>query len=191
MGAARRAASKTTLALGLAAVTADSSGRALVVDIDPQGSAAEVAEAAADGLPFDFAAESDPATLAQLRKALRIDTVIVDCPGSLEFHDVLGQVLAAADLVIIPMVPELVAHPRRRSGPPARRGGRGPLRRGAECGPAAWRRARRIGVVTARPGKGMPRFSSLIRRYMPHTQSQLDGVMITNYRGDGSWRKAS
>ena len=34
---------KTTLALALAAVTADANGRALVVDIDPQSSSAEMA----------------------------------------------------------------------------------------------------------------------------------------------------
>ena len=80
-----------------------------MVDVDPQGSAAEVAEAAGDDLPFDFTTESDPGVLGQLRKARDIDTVIIDCPGSLEGQDVLGQVLAAADLVIIPMVPERAA----------------------------------------------------------------------------------
>jgi len=181
---------KTVIALGLAAVTADSSGRALVVDIDPQGTAAEVAGAAGDGLPFDFATESDPAVLGQLRKARDIDTVIVDCPGSLEFHDVLGQVLAAADLVIIPMVPERAAiTPTIRTARLAEAAGVpyavvlnqvDPLR-GAGPVEAAFELLDR---------QGMPRFSSLIRRYVAHTQSQLDGVMITQYRGDGSWRKA-
>ena len=184
--AAKGGVGKTTLALGLAAVTADSSGRALVVDIDPQGSAAEVAEAAADGLPFDFAAESDPATLAQLRKARDIDTVIVDLPGSLEFHDVLGQVLAAADLVIIPMVPERAAiTPTIRTARLAEEAAVPYAVVLNQVDPLRGERPRRIGVGTARPA-GHARFSSLIRRYIAHTQSQLDGVMITNYRGDGS-----
>jgi len=181
---------KTTLALGLAAVTADSSGRALVVDVDPQGSAAEVAEAAGDDLPFDFTTESDPGVLGQLRKARDIDTVIIDCPGSLEGQDVLGQVLAAADLVIIPMIPERASvTPTVRTARLAEAAGV-PYRvvlnqvdplRGAGPVESAWELLDR---------QGLPRFSSLIRRYVAHSQSQLDGVMITGYRGDKSWRNA-
>lgn len=47
--------------------------------------------------------------LAALRTATDYDTVIVDCPASLEGGDVLSGVLAAADLVIIPVVPERAA----------------------------------------------------------------------------------
>jgi chromosome partitioning protein len=181
---------KTTLALGLAAVTADSSGRPLVVDVDPQGSATEVAESAGDDLPFDFTAESDPAVLGQLRQARDIDTVIIDCPGSLEGQDVLGQVLAAADLVIIPMIPERASiTPTVRTARLAEAAGV-PYRvvlnqvdplRGAGPVESAWELLDR---------QGLPRFSSLIRRYVAHSQSQLDGVMITGYRGDKSWRNA-
>ena len=181
---------KTTLALGLAAVTADSSGRALVVDVDPQRSATEIAESAGDGLPFDFATEADPAVLGQLRRTRDIDTVIVDCPGSLEGHDVLGQVLAAADLVLIPMVPERAAvTPTFRTARIAEAAGVpyrvvlnqvDPLRGG---GPVE-------SAFALLDGHGLARFSSFIRRYVAHSQSQLDGLMITDYRGDRSWRPA-
>ena len=50
---------KTTMAVELAAVFADTSGRALVVDIDPQRTAEEIITAS-DSVPFDFAAEKDP-----------------------------------------------------------------------------------------------------------------------------------
>ena len=181
---------KTVVALGLAAVTADSSGRALVVDVDPQGSAAEVAASAGDGLPFDFTTESDPGVLGQLRKARDIDTVVIDCPGSLEGHDVLGQVLAAADLVIIPMIPERAAiTPTIRTARLAEAAGVpyrvvlnqvDPLRGG---GPVE-------AAFKLLDSQGLDRFSSLIRRYVAHSQSQLDGVMITGYHGDRSWRNA-
>lgn len=182
---------KTTLALGLAAVTADSSGRALVVDIDPQGSADEIAEAAGEGLPFDFASERDPAALAELRKATDYDTVIVDTPGSLEGQDVLSGVLASADLVLIPVVPERAAiTPTFRTAQMAAEAGV-PYRvilnqvdplRGAGPVESMWE---------SLDAAGVPRMQSIVRRYVAHSQSQLDGLMITQYRGDRSWRPAA
>ena len=74
---------KTTLALELAAVFADTSGRALVVDIDPQRSAEEIVTASS-GVAFDFAAEDDPRVLERLRTVRDYDVIVVDCPGSLD-----------------------------------------------------------------------------------------------------------
>ena len=37
---------------------------------------------------------------------------------------------------------------------------------------------------------GVPYFQSFVRRYVSVPSSQLDGLPITAYRGDGSWRKA-
>lgn len=181
---------KTTLALALAAATADSSGRALVVDVDPQGSADEIAEAAGDSLPFEFAAESDPQVLGQLRKAREFDTIIVDTPGSLEGQAVLAGVLAAADLVIIPLTPERAAlTPTLRTARMAQNAGV-PYRvllnlvdplRGAGPVEAAWAWLEQ---------NQLPYLRSMVRRYVAHSQSQLEGQMITQYRGDGSARKA-
>jgi len=181
---------KTTLALGLAATTADSSGRALVVDVDPQGSAEEIAEAVGDGLPFEFAAEADPRVLGQLRKAREYDTIIVDTPGSLEGQDVLSGVLAAADLVIIPLTPERAAlTPTLRTARFVERAGV-PYRvvlnlvdplRGVGPVEAAW---------AWLDANGLPYMRSMVRRYVAHSQSQLEGQMITQYRGDASARKA-
>jgi hypothetical protein len=36
----------------------------------------------------------------------------------------------------------------------------------------------------------VPRMVSFVRRYVAHSQSQLDGKMITGYRGDRSWSAA-
>jgi len=181
---------KTTLALGLAATTADISGSALVVDVDPQGTADEIAEAAGDSLPFEFAAESDPGVLGQLRKAREFDTIIVDTPGSLEGQDVLSGVLAAADLVLIPLTPERAAlTPTLRTARLVERAGV-PYRvvlnlvdplRGAGPVEAAWAWLERNRI---------PYMRSMIRRYVAHSQSQLEGQMITQYRGDGSARRA-
>jgi chromosome partitioning protein len=182
---------KTTLALGLAAVTADSSGRALVVDVDPQGTADEITTAAGhDGLAFDFAANADPAVLADMRKIRDYDTIFVDTPGSLESQGVLRGVLAAADLVIIPLAPERAAlTPTLRTAQLCDAAGV-PYRvalnlvdplRGAGPVESAWKWLDQ---------REMPYMRSMVRRYVAHSQSQLNGEMITAYRGDASWRKA-
>ena len=36
----------------------------------------------------------------------------------------------------------------------------------------------------------IPRMISFVRRYVAHSQAQLDGRMITEYRGDRSWPSA-
>jgi chromosome partitioning protein len=181
---------KTTIALGLAATFADISGRALVVDVDAQASATEIADEAGEGLPFDFAASTDPAELAALRAARDYDAIFVDLPGSLDGLGVLGQVMRSADLVIIPMVPERQAvTPTLRTARAVAAAGV-PYRvvlnqvdplRGAGPAEAAWELLDR---------EQIPRMRSFIRRYVAHSQSQLDGLMVTQYRGDRSWRSA-
>jgi chromosome partitioning protein len=180
---------KTTLALELAAVFADTSGRALVVDIDPQRSAEEIITASSD-VAFDFAAEDDPRVLEQLRQVRDYDAIIVDTPGNLENTETLAGVLASATYALIPMLPERAAvRPTLRTArlcadhkvphrvvvnmaDPLR--GAGPVE-------AAW------GLLDA---EEIPRMTSFVRRYVAHSQAQLDGRMITDYRGDRSWTSA-
>ena len=180
---------KTTLAVELAAVFADTSGRALVVDIDPQRTAEEIITAS-DSVPFDFAAENDPRVLEQMRTVRDYDAILVDCPGNLEDTETLAGVLAAATFAVIPMIPE------RAAVQPTLRTARlchdhkvphrvvinmaDPLR-GAGPVEAAW------GLLD---GLEIPRMISFVRRYVAHNQAQLDGRMITEYRGDRSWFSA-
>jgi chromosome partitioning protein len=180
---------KTTLALELAAVFADTSGRALVVDIDPQRTAEEIITASSD-VAFDFAAEDDPRVLERLRTVRDYDAIIVDCPGNLENIGTLTGVLAAASYAVIPMIPE------RAAVQPTLRTARlceehkvphrvvvnmaDPLR-GAGPVEAAWGLLDELEV---------PRMVSFVRRYVAHSQAQLDGQMITGYRGDRSWSNA-
>ena len=97
----------------------------------------------------------------------------------------LSGVLAAADLVIIPVVPERAAiTPTFRTAqlaeaPASRTGGTQP------GGPAPRRRAGRIACGRPSTAAACPRMRSVIRRYVAHNQSQLNGEMITQYRGDG------
>lgn len=183
-------AGKTTLTLGLAATTADSSGRTLVVDVDHQGSAKEIAEMAGDALPFEFAADEDPETLGMLRQIRDYDSIYVDCPGNLTDTAVLEQVLKNADFVVIPFIPEVqYRNPTRRTAQLAVEfglpylvvvNGADPLR-GSKPVEDAWKMLDGWGLVRAR---------SFIRRYVAWPQSQLEGQMITQYRGDRSWRTA-
>ena len=71
-------AGKTTTTMNLAAIAAENS-RVLVVDVDPQQSTTWWASTAGDDLPFDFADDTDPATLARMRD-LPYDVIFVDTP---------------------------------------------------------------------------------------------------------------
>jgi chromosome partitioning protein len=178
---------KSLLAMGMAAVTADTNGTAYLVDIDPQSTAAEVAaraERAGTPLPFTFEADTDPAHLAKLRQVRGVDMVIVDCPGSLEGRDVMGQVLDCADFAVIPYVHDpFVITPTRRAaalcadrGVPAMvlinrvdgRRGTGPLE----------------DAMATLDALGLPRFRSFVREFAAHSQAHVEGLMITAYRGD-------
>src|SRR4051812_43330321 len=99
---------KTTTAMSLAAVTAETN-RVLLVDVDPQRAATWWAGRAGGRLPFDFTTDTDPAHLARLRDISKYDVVFVDTPGTLEGHDVLNAVLTASDFLILPTEPAALA----------------------------------------------------------------------------------
>ena len=178
---------KSLLSMGLAAVTADANGRAFLVDIDPQSTTAEVAdraERAGTQLPFDHTADTDPAHLSELRNIRSVDMILVDCPGSLEGQDVLREVLRQADFVVIPYIhdPFLITPTRRTVQLCAEQGvpckvliNRVDGRRGA--GPLE-------DAITALDRLGLPRFRSFVREYAAHSQAHVEGLMITQYRGD-------
>jgi cellulose biosynthesis protein BcsQ len=97
---------------------------------------------------------------------------------------------AASDFAVIPVVPERAAIlPTQRTAQIIGASGLpfrilcnlvDPLR-----GPAPLEQVREL-----LDGQGLPYFRSFIRRYVAHPQSQLDGLPVTAYRGDRSWRAA-
>jgi cellulose biosynthesis protein BcsQ len=125
-----------------------------------------------------------------IRQVRGADTVLIDLPGNLDDTPILGEVLAGSDFAIIPAMPERAAIvPTQRTAQIA--AGYGlpfkilfnlvdPLR-----GTAPVEQLRELLASL-----GLPHFSSFIRRYVAHPQSQLDGVAVTAYRGDRSWRAA-
>ena len=99
---------KTTLSMNLAAGLARR-GRTLVVDADPQGSAGQWARMAGEDRPFPASVFAVAGPLERELGALRrdYDTIVVDCPPTLEGGAVAGA-LAASDVVLIPVLPSPV-----------------------------------------------------------------------------------
>jgi chromosome partitioning protein len=179
---------KTTTVINLAAAISDSSGKVVAFDADPQQSLKEMA--AASPLPFEVRSALSPAELASIAEVRGFDTILVDLPGNLDDTPVLAEVLAGSDFAIIPFVPERAAViPTQRTARIVAAAGLpykvlfnlvDPLR---GAGPVEQAQQ----LLT---GLGLPYFRSFIRRYVAYPQSQLDGVPITSYRGDRSWRAA-
>jgi AAA domain len=119
---------KTMVTLSLAAHTVAAYGRALVVDVDPQANAHDLTWAMQDP-GYEVVHELDPAQLTRIRQLRDFDTILVDCPGSLEGRNVL------ADSGSLPVAG---ARGRRRAG-----------REGAPAWSAAWTAAATSCAVSA------------------------------------------
>jgi chromosome partitioning protein len=173
---------KTTMALALAAVTADANGRALVVDVDPQSSSAEMADRMTNP-GFDFSHELDPSVLARIRQLRTYDMVFVDCPGSLEGYDVLATVLANSHYAVIPFENDPLAV--RPTGRTARFIADRAVpyrvllnnvdpRLGADEVRSAW---------ALLDGADLPRFQCFVRSYRAFPNALVARQSITQYRG--------
>jgi chromosome partitioning protein len=92
---------KTMVALSMAAHIGASNGFALVVDVDPQATSYDLTQVM-EAPGYEVVHELDPVKLTKIRKLRNYDTIIVDCPGSLEGGDVLAEVLTRSTFVLIP-----------------------------------------------------------------------------------------
>lgn len=181
---------KTTLSLALAAMTADANGRALVVDVDPQGSTVEMADRIADP-GYDYLHELDPGKLTKISQVRNYDMIFVDCPGSLEggAHEggnkdsVLDAVLDRAHFAIVPFVYDpLVVRPTARTARRIAASGT-PYkillnnidpRLGADEARAAWKLL---------DDGHLYRFRCFVRGYRAYPKSLTEKVTIMQYRG--------
>ncbi|RKR98970.1 chromosome partitioning protein [Nocardiopsis sp. Huas11] len=175
-------AGKSTLVMSLAAAVADSAGRALVVDVDPQASTAdEVDKMANPG--FDVVHELDPARLSQLSRVREYDLILVDTPGSLEGRDVLKQVVDNSHFALLPYVDEPFSYdPTQRTAQVVQEAGvphaavvnRIDSRAGAD------------GLTEARERLdewGVPYFASFIRQYVGYPKSLAANKTVYQWRG--------
>ena len=173
---------KSTLALGLCAYTATTHGDALLVDCDPQATAYEISELL-DEPGYQVVHELDPNELARIRELRTFDLVAVDCPGSLEGHDVLAEVLRWTDFALVPYDHELTSMPptiktcryiEEHGTPYAVVVNNVDPRLGAEHLLNAWKTLDDVSI---------PHFRTAVRRYRAWSTSLRDGVPITRYTG--------
>jgi chromosome partitioning protein len=173
---------KSTLALGLCAYTAHTHGTGLLVDCDPQGTSYEITGLLADP-GYEVMHELDASQLDKIRRLRGYDLIVVDCPGSLEGHDVLAAVLACTDFALIPYDHEVTSLPATvktahfaaaRGVPCAVVVNNVDPRLGAAHLLDAWARLDDLGV---------PHFRTAIRRYRVWSTSLAAGVPITRYAG--------
>ena len=171
---------KTMVTLALAAHTAAANGRALVVDVDPQATAYDLTQLMEDP-GYDVVHELDPVELTRIRQLRDYDTILVDCPGSLEGRDVLDQVLARSTYEVIPYPHEPeAALPTLRTARKVRESGvpygvvvtMADPRLGADFIIDAWST-----LETA----GIRHFRSAIREYRAWPNSLKAGVPITRW----------
>nr|WP_269324054.1 ParA family protein [Streptosporangium roseum] len=171
---------KTMLTLSLAAHTVAAHGRALVVDVDPQANAHDITMVMQQP-GYDVMHELDPRALTAIRQLRNYDTILVDCPGSLEGHDVLAEVLARTTYAIIPYdhEPESIL-PTLRTVERVKAAGvpyavvvtKADPRLGADHIIDAW---------TTLEGAGVQHFRSAIRLYRAWPNSLRAGVPITRW----------
>lgn len=171
---------KTMVTLALAAHTAAANGRALVVDVDPQSTAYDFSRLMQDP-GYDVVSELNPAELTRLSALRDYDTIIVDCPGSLEGEHILDEVLKRATYVVIPYThdPEIgLPTIRTANKVSAARIPYGVVvtkadpRLGADFITDAWQ---------TMESKGVRHFRSVIREYRAWPNSLKQGIPITRY----------
>ncbi len=172
-------AGKTTTTMNLAAIAAENS-RVLVVDVDPQKSTAWWASTAGDGLPFDFADNTDASTLARLRH-LPFDVIFVDTPGNLTDSTILSAVLSVADFAIIPTEPEaLCIPPMVRTIRTLVEPSETPYR--VLLSKIDMRVAGQLDDAEALiDSLELPRFGRAIRKYKVHSDAPIEGKVVTQY----------
>lgn len=172
---------KTTTSVNLAATLAHKI-KVLLVDADPQASAAWWAERSENGIGFDLIRETDPERLSDLRNTKGYDLVMVDTPPSLR-SEALAAIVSSADYLVLPTPPapmdlavliETVREAVRPIGVAHRvlltRVDTRSLKEALE----AQRTLMDVGIPTC---------NAFVRAYKAHERAALEGVSITNWRG--------
>ncbi|MFJ9128201.1 ParA family protein [Streptomyces sp. NPDC102340] len=197
---------KSTLAVNLAAVTADVLGAGapdaerppvVAVSIDPQGSAVWWSERVGEGLPFDFVqAHDDLSGLAALSRIPSAQHVFVDTPGWLDLADddgtdplgkgaaadALRAVLSNATDVIVPIEPEpLGFQPTQRTVERVVKPRGLPFRVVINNWDPRDGKADLAQTRAFVEAQDWPLARTVVRHYKLHTRASADGLVVTQY----------
>lgn len=181
---------KSTITVALAAVITEGSGTVLVADADPQGTVSWLARTAATPPPYETRSAFEPDQVAQLGDLRGFDTIVIDTPGNLTDTPMLAEVLKIADYAIVPVVPEAASvEPVLRTAQVIRQNNIPVRAMINQADPL--RGAGPVEDFKALLGSHeVSYFQTAVRRYVAHSASQQEGVPITAYRRDRSWRPA-
>lgn len=172
---------KTTTAVNLAATLSTTRRRVLLVDTDPQASAAWWASRGG-ALPSEVATEQDPAFLARLRSIQGVDLVVVDSPPRLDSAG-LQAVAGASDYVILPTPPApmdmaaLIATIQTIVAPLKVR------HRVLLTRVHASRQNEALDVLAMLESREVPAFHAFVRDYVAHERASLAGVAVAAWKG--------
>ena len=175
---------KTTTAVSLAALLSTKRRKVLLVDTDPQGSAAWWCDRG-KGMPFTVTSETDPKLLSRLREVDGYDVVVVDSPPRLDSEG-LQAVARASDYVVLPTPPApldmaaLIATIRDVIAPTGVHH-RVLLTR---VDPRSLNEA--MEALGTLGEAGVATFHAVVRAYKAHERASLQGVSIDAYTGAGA-----
>ncbi len=172
---------KTTTAVNLAAIFAESQ-KVLLVDSDPQGSAAWWVDRNPDQWPLDLSKEDKPKLLQNLHQVDGYDLIVVDTPPALR-SQALKAVLTAADYVILPTPPapmdlSALIETVQKAVVPAAVHHRVLL---TKVDSRSLRET--LDAQNTLMELGIPVCHSFVRSYKAHEQAVLAGVPMTQLRG--------
>lgn len=172
---------KTTTAVNLAAAFSEKH-KVLLVDADPQGSAAWWSGRSDKGMGFNLVQETDPQLLSELKKIEGYDLVVVDTPPALR-SEALTAVVAISDYLVLPTPPApmdlavLIETVREAVTP------MGVAHRVLLTKVDVRSMGEALEAQNTLKELGIPACNAFIRAYKAHERAALEGVPITQWRG--------
>jgi chromosome partitioning protein len=175
---------KTTTAVNLAAVFAENRS-VLLVDCDPQRSASWWLEREKNEFNFDFSQENDATLLGKLRGIQGYDLIVVDTAPALN-NEALAAVIPVADYVLLPTPPApmdvaALVHTVKTTVQPSKVTHRVLL---TKVDSRSLKEAQEAQTMLVE--LNIPAFQAFVRSYKAHERAALEGVAITQWKGQNA-----